>query len=646
MNPFHPVLNRFRHSEVFIALLTATFYYLGAKAGVYFSILSEGITLFWPPNAFLLVALLLNPYRSWRYIIPAVLLAEVIADVPTFTVGQALAFGLVNIFECTVAALIMRSLSQQSHFTFSRFRSVVLFSIGALLFASGTAAVLGASVYFLTTDTQTGFLTFWRIWWFGDALGLLILTPLLLAWLGKEDGGFFSELSASENASAIGVFKERFYELALLAITFVGTALYIFSRPEAMTGEFPLGPVVLVLFFIWAAIRFGLKGVSLLNVAVAFIAVYFTFSGLGPFSSGEKAYETLLLQEFLAALALSSMLVTALLDEMANKNRHLHLLDRAIATLDEGVVIAEAGAGQRVVFCNKGVEKLTGYSKQEVLGSNMRFLQPEGEDQSKVREEIRQALSIDRPSRSLLLNQHKDGHEFWNDMIITPVIDLHGQFSHYIGILHDVTDRVNSEKALRKAKLELEQVNQQLEQRVYERTQALESLNKELKRLAATDELTKIANRRAGMQKLDEEFSRAQRYQRDLVVLMCDLDFFKRVNDQYGHAMGDKVILAFVDVAQAELRKQDLIARFGGEEFIILMPETTILGAEKTAQRICQSVRVTQVQTPEGEVLHFSVSIGGAVCNAADECAEQLLSRADSALYEAKEKGRDQVVIR
>lgn len=646
MNFANPILNRFQHSEILIALLTATFYYLGAKAGVYFSILSEGITLFWPPNAFLLVALLLNPYRSWRFIIPAVLVAEIIADVPTFTLGQALAFGLVNIFECSVAALIMKSLSQQPDFTFSRFRSVVLFSIGALVFASGTAAILGASVYFLTTDTQTNFFTFWRIWWFGDALGLLILTPLLLAWLGKEENGFYSVTTTTETSLGIDLFKKRFYELALLAITSVATAVYIFSRPETMTGEFPLGPVMLVLFFIWAAIRFGLKGVSLLNVTVAVIAVYFTFSGLGPFSGEEKAHATLLLQEFLAALALSSMLITGLLDEMANKTQHLHLLDRAIATLDEGVVIAEAGKGQTVVFCNKGIEKLTGYSKQEVLGRNMRFLQSKREDQSKVREEIRLALSEGRASRSLLLNQHKDGREFWNDMIITPVQGIHGQFSHYIGILHDVTDRVQTEKALRKAKSELEQINQQLEQRVYERTQALEKVNKELERLAATDELTKIANRRTAMHTLNAEYERAQRYQRGFAILMCDLDCFKSINDQYGHAMGDKVILAFVDAAKAQLRKQDLIARFGGEEFIVLMPETNLLGAEKTAQRICQALRNRGVETPKGEEIRFSVSIGGAVFDSADKSAEQLLSRADSALYEAKEKGRDQVVIR
>jgi diguanylate cyclase len=161
---------------------------------------------------------------------------------------------------------------------------------------------------------------------------------------------------------------------------------------------------------------------------------------------------------------------------------------------------------------------------------------------------------------------------------------------------------------------------------------------------ATTDDLTGVANRRE-LQKIGErEFQRAQRFERELSILMLDLDRFKRVNDNYGHNIGDAVLVHVTEICQAVMRTQDLLARYGGEEFSILLPETDIDGASLLAERICHSVR-TQPYTRNGEGIHITLSIGVGSRKPEDNDYTQILIRADKALYEAKHQGRDRVVV-
>jgi diguanylate cyclase (GGDEF)-like protein len=166
-----------------------------------------------------------------------------------------------------------------------------------------------------------------------------------------------------------------------------------------------------------------------------------------------------------------------------------------------------------------------------------------------------------------------------------------------------------------------------------------------LSKLAAFDDLTGAYNRRSLFHHLEAELSRCRRYGRSVSVLMVDLDHFKRVNDQYGHLVGDDVLRSIVQIMQAELRAMDLLCRYGGEEFCAILPETNHPGAGRAAERLRSAVERSVIQH-EGKKLPLTVSIGGASwSNAAGDEVPDLLARADEALLEAKRAGRNCVRI-
>ena len=169
---------------------------------------------------------------------------------------------------------------------------------------------------------------------------------------------------------------------------------------------------------------------------------------------------------------------------------------------------------------------------------------------------------------------------------------------------------------------------------------ALQSAQERLRRLATTDELTQVMNRRAFLEAALRELERAQRYHRPAAVLVLDLDHFKQVNDEYGHAGGDLVLQAGAMRWRKMLREQDLLGRLGGEEFCVLLPETDAARAWRVAERL----RVITEATPMlGNRLRMTVSIGWTTVEGGDAGWPQVFERADQALYRCKNAGRNRV---
>ena len=169
------------------------------------------------------------------------------------------------------------------------------------------------------------------------------------------------------------------------------------------------------------------------------------------------------------------------------------------------------------------------------------------------------------------------------------------------------------------------------------------AFHEEIYRLTIEDSLTQVANKRALLEFLDKEFARAKRYQRELSVIMIDLDFFKRVNDTYGHLMGDFVLRDFAKLVGARIRREELFARYGGEEFCIVVPE---LSRDK-AIRFAETLRVQIEEHPfvfEGTSLRMTASLGVATCVEPMTRPEELLAASDENLYRAKNEGRNRVV--
>lgn len=188
---------------------------------------------------------------------------------------------------------------------------------------------------------------------------------------------------------------------------------------------------------------------------------------------------------------------------------------------------------------------------------------------------------------------------------------------------------------LQNAEQDLLEANRLLEVRVEQRT-------KELKKLTVTDPLTGIKNRRGLIDQLDTELARCRRYQHTVSALMVDLDNFKSINDKYGHATGDAVLIAAASVMEKLARSVDTVGRYGGEEFLIILPETALDGARHLGERLCESIAREPVNTTKGEI-YFSCSIGVAeVDNTYD--AAILLKAVDEAMYAAKHRGKNRVV--
>lgn len=234
-----------------------------------------------------------------------------------------------------------------------------------------------------------------------------------------------------------------------------------------------------------------------------------------------------------------------------------------------------------------------------------------------------------------------------------------GDMSQRVEFLGEFSDAFNNMvkklddtmKSLRRKELELMELNQELVKEINRRKileQSLKESEDKYKSLSQLDPLTGIYNRRQFFVLAGRELKKALRYKRELSVLMLDLDFFKRINDTYGHAIGDKVLQITAQTISRNLRAIDIFARYGGEEFIIMLPETSCSGAIQVAERIRANIEKKPLLIDGKIKINLTISIG--LCSEKvggfeDVSIEKLIDRADQALYEAKRTGRNRVCL-
>jgi len=194
------------------------------------------------------------------------------------------------------------------------------------------------------------------------------------------------------------------------------------------------------------------------------------------------------------------------------------------------------------------------------------------------------------------------------------------------------------QKRIYKTTEDLKKLNEGLEDKVQERTKELEEMAEELKVLATTDSLTKVNNRYAIMNTMETEISRAKRYNEPLSVLLFDVDHFKNINDNYGHDIGDVVLYQLAQAVKESLRDIDIIGRYGGEEFLVLMPNTVIENAKNSAERIRMTIEKHCFQT----VGTVTISLGLAQWQEGED-VNTLFKRLDKLMYRSKETGRNRL---
>jgi diguanylate cyclase (GGDEF)-like protein/PAS domain S-box-containing protein len=230
---------------------------------------------------------------------------------------------------------------------------------------------------------------------------------------------------------------------------------------------------------------------------------------------------------------------------------------------------------------------------------------------------------------------HKNGSLVWGLVSSSLVRDADGAPLYLISHIQDITARKQAESELLKMKESLEEANHDLQT----------ALIRE-KELSHTDVLTGIYNRRYLFELAEHKFAVASRYGQALAVMMFDIDRFKNINDTYGHAIGDQMLRSVAQIARAELRSADVIGRYGGEEFIILLPMTNAAQAGLLAERIRAGVAALRVPTEKGDA---SVTLSIGIVERMDafpaESLEEMFRRVDQTMYAAKQAGRNRIYI-
>lgn len=233
--------------------------------------------------------------------------------------------------------------------------------------------------------------------------------------------------------------------------------------------------------------------------------------------------------------------------------------------------------------------------------------------------------------------------EFWMRLLVIVLMIALATYAKRMLILHyRNTDELNHykdnlERLVDERTSELRRVNERLKEEIAERERA----ERELERLATTDPLTQLYNRRKFEELLDYEIERGKRFQSSLSFIFCDIDRFKRINDEYGHDTGDMVLRAFSKILKSNIRASNILARWGGEEFVLFIPNASADIATGIAEKLRIAVSTHDFPVPWKVTASFGVTqfIGNESRNAA-------LKRADNALYSAKEKGRNRTEVR
>ncbi len=292
--------------------------------------------------------------------------------------------------------------------------------------------------------------------------------------------------------------------------------------------------------------------------------------------------------------------------EIVEKENQVKLLAKALEASDNLVFITDANG--IITYVNDSLVKHSGYSRDELLGARPSIFKSSKHDQ-KFYQQLWSTILTGRNYNNIIINKKKNGDLYYVDTSIIPIDDKYTRTKNFVATSKDVT------------------IQMKLEQK--------------LENLAITDSLTQIYNRYKINAEIDLHIAMAKRNHQPFSMLMFDIDHFKRVNDTYGHYVGDVVLKELTKLVENNIREVDAFGRWGGEEFMLLLDNTNKTEALHVANKLLSKV----AQTPLSGHYSITISIGVSEYRIAEQKAT-LLERVDQALYEAKESGRNRVVFK
>jgi diguanylate cyclase (GGDEF)-like protein/PAS domain S-box-containing protein len=579
------------------SLIFAIFaYFLTGKLGLMLPYVGSHITLIWLPTGIAVYVLIKCGLKFWPAIFVGAFLVNLsIGTSPMLsfliaignTIGPVITYGILSKFSLNISL--------------NRIKDVMLVvgasAVGMIIPASNGVA----NLFYAGIIAHENLLTSWLIWWAGDTVGVLMVLPLLLSATKKE-------------MNRLWRVRTKFFSLSLFVLA---VEVLIFVIAPGAAGQFSLLAFTVLPIIVLVAMLFGLTGSSLVVLCLSLVAVLATINEKGPFYQTNLHQGIVSLWVFMCVLMLISMIINILQSERLAFEEALVRSEaklRAVinGALDAIVSINESG---EIVEFNPAAERIFGYQRKDVMGRSLAevIIPPSSREAHSAGHQlfITSGNKKKFDERIELVAMRADGSEFPVELTLTSLKDE--SMSIVTGFIRDITTRKNAEEAINK--------------------------------LAFYEPLTGLPNRRLFLDRLNQAFAHSVREASYGAVIFLDLDNFKSLNDSRGHDVGDKLLIQVAERIKNQIREDDTVSRLGGDEFVILIQnlsnnqEAALFFAREIAEKLLHSICVPY--NLNGFEHHGSSSIGVCLFLGYEVSQDELLKRADAAMYQAKAKGRN-----
>lgn len=311
------------------------------------------------------------------------------------------------------------------------------------------------------------------------------------------------------------------------------------------------------------------------------------------------------------------------------KSENSNLLSEYKKAVDLSNIVSKTNPKGVITFVNDKFCEISGYTREELIGKPHNIIRHPDMSREAFKD-LWDTIKAKKSWNGVVTNMKKDGSQYIVDTTVVPILDVDGDIVEYIAIRHDITE-------LEETKQQLRNINKAMKHKVDE----LYSMTNTLEKKAYKDNLTGINNRENFEEFFTIEIAAAKHNNKPLSLIIFDVDHFKLINDTYGHQAGDIILVDLVNLIGENIKNGDIFARWGGEEFVILTPQTEISGARNLAENLRKLVQTHRFSYVEQEI---TASFGIAQLEDEDN-KKTLFEKADSALYEAKKNGRNRVEI-
>jgi len=518
--------------------------------------------------------------------------------------GPVILLALCNLLEVLIAAWALRVWLGDS-FDLTSTEQLWRFVLTAVLIAPFISGIFASLLHYYWQGTPFARAMFQ--WYFADALGIATATPVAFAfYLG----------------SAQFIWREEKTQQSILLLLLLILVTIICFLQSSVALLFLLFPALLVV-----VVQTGWTGGGVGVLLIALIAVGLTGLNQGPVASLPGATlqsKTVDLQLFLASCSICGTIVSAIFDER-RKLLHLAIENerrfRSLAENSPDVMVLTDLNGRRL-YVSSAAKSLLGWTPKELLGKSYHSNIVHPDDVAALEEAMNDVRRTGEGRTLTYRCQHKDGSYLWVEASLMLYRDMQ---SHepigFVNVVRDITSRKAAEERMQRAYMELQAI-------------------------AEIDALTGVANRRHFDKVLDAEWKRAIRTGTPTGLLLIDVDWFKNYNDIYGHLEGDVCLRSIATwISLCIHRSTDLVARFGGEEFAVILPDTDEKGAFVLAEKIREEIAGRQVPHSGNQYGVITISAGCAsLLPLRGTSSLQLIKAADRALYRAKSSGRNRVM--